>query len=579
VGEVAAGGRGRRRIPPAQRRDDAASQLDRLERLRSEYGGDAAQQKLALLRGLERRALGAAQVLRLHEVLCFLRAYPDDARVLEQVERMLAGFDRRRDLRRHRAALANSGIAGTEIRFRFFAPMARWLARRWPSRLTITWNEFENRGLLERLLPLIAHFAGSPALDEYALTVRQWIRTLGSRSGTDAAFLIRAFERLRMDAFAREILYDELDVPIILKPALGTPSRTRARLAPSRVAFQRRPLSRSRPDLSAELRRPPLSIRAVSPRQAQSLIDLAREAMVTRKRDLDVFAYGDPRDVRLVDCGDGLEFACIGAIPERRLLLESVYGYLTLKNAVPIGYVLTASLYRSAEIAYNVFETYRGTEAGLVYGRLLAMTRSMFGADTFMIPPYQLGEGNDEALDSGAWWFYRKLGYAPRDPAAIQIMRGEERAMRSDPAHRSSRATLAKLARANLFFHHGPRRDDALGVMPLPNVGLHALRYVAERFGGDRERATEVCSREAARMLGVAQARLTPGERLAFQRWSPLVMILPGIGRWSLAERRAAAAVIPAKGGRRESDFVLAFDRHRKLRRALVTLAGRAPQT
>ena len=50
-------------------------------------------------------------------------------------------------------------------------------------------------------------------------------------------------------------------------------------------------------------------------------------------------------------------------------------------------------------------------------------------------------------------------------------------------------------------------------------------------------------------------------------------MILPGIERWSAAERRAAAAVIRAKGGRRESDFVLAFDQHRKLRRAIVALA------
>jgi hypothetical protein len=43
--------------------------------------------------------------------------------------------------------------------------------------------------------------------------------------------------------------------------------------------------------------------------------------------------------------------------------------------------------------------------------------------------------------------------------------------------------------------------------------------------------------------------------------------------RWSPAERRALVRVVRAKGGRRESDFVRAFDAHAKLRHALLALA------
>ncbi|MGZ5427147.1 MAG: hypothetical protein ACXWE1_08050, partial [Thermoanaerobaculia bacterium] len=67
------------------------------------------------------------------------------------------------------------------------------------------------------------------------------------------------------------------------------------------------------------------------------------------------------------------------------------------------------------------------------------------------------------------------------------------------------------------------------------------------------------------------------GERLAFRRWAPLVTILPGIARWSRGEKRTLAAVVRAKGGRRESDFVRLFDRHRKLRRAVAALAKSSP--
>ena len=50
---------------------------------------------------------------------------------------MLARFASRADLRAHRTALADSGIAGTAIHFRFFAGQALWLAERWPAQLRL----------------------------------------------------------------------------------------------------------------------------------------------------------------------------------------------------------------------------------------------------------------------------------------------------------------------------------------------------------------------------------------------------------------------------------------------------------
>jgi hypothetical protein len=66
---------------------------------------------------------------------------------------------------------------------------------------------------------------------------------------------------------------------------------------------------------------------------------------------------------------------------------------------------------------------------------------------------------------------------------------------------------------------------------------------------------------------------LSPGERLAWRRWAPLVAVLPGLDRWSLKDRKALARVVLAKGGRRESDFVRTFDAHSRLRTAIRRLA------
>jgi len=556
-------------------RERPARLLRRLERIKSEFGEEVADLKLALLRALDsRRFASPEEVRRLHEVLSFSRAYPDSNDVLQQLEAMLGRFDQRGDLKLVRRALNDTGIAGTDIVYTFFAPTAAWLARRWGRYLSIEWKDVEHQERLRRILPLLALHTEQPGLDEHDFPVRDWLSRLKGPDETDASFLIRRFADLPMPSHVWEVVYEELGLPIRLAPGPGTPSRTRARYDRAPVVFQTRPLRRSRPELPAEILLPPLSIRFLEPTEGQKLIDLAREAMVTRARDLDAFAYADKRDVRMIDCGEGLQFACFGAVPGRRLLLEAVYGFLTLKNGVPIGYSLAGALFNSSEIAYNVFETYRGAEAAWVYGRVLATVRHLFRVDSFTVYPYQLGHENEEGLKSGAWWFYQKLGFRPRDRELLRRMRAELRKMKSNPAHRSSLDTLKRLASKNVYYFLGKPRPEVIGILPLGNAGLAVSRYLAERFGSGRRRASRICAREAAKLLGLTRLDgFEKGERLAWERWSPLVLLLPGVDRWSAEDKRALVEVVRAKGGRRESDFVARFDRHRNLRRALARLA------
>ena len=550
--------------------------LRRLEALRVTFGSAAAGERRAIVTRLAHARLPRpADLLRFHEALLFARAYPDDAATLRVIERALRGFASRADLAAMRGRLEDSGMAGTDIRFRFFAATSLRLATRWPDRLHYDWDAFEDPSRLEELLPLLAAHGETPGLDEWDLGLRGWLaRMKGERTG-DAAFVTRRLADRVRDPFLFEKLNDGVDAPMVLRWGAGGPSRTLARWERSPVVFRAEAPARVRPSLAAEVARAPVRVTPLSRRDGERMIALAAEAMVTRGRDLDVFAYADPADVRMVDCGDGLEFACMGALPERRLLLESVHGFLTLKCGVPAGYVLTSALYGSAEIAYNVFDAFRGAEAGAVYGRVLAMTAHLFGADTFTVYPYQLGgAGNEEGLASGAWWFYRKLGFAPRERTARAIVKREEARMARNPAHRSGRATLVALGEHNVYWHAGARRDDVIGLLPLANIGLAVTDFLAAHHGTEPDRGARRCALDAAARLGAGPTSAwTRGERLAFGRWAPLVLLLPGLERWSAAERRALVAVIRAKGGRRESEFVRRFDAHAKLRAAVVEVA------
>jgi hypothetical protein len=560
------------------RRGSGKAFLKELESVVARYGADSAPVKLGLLRDLEAARLATPrEVERLHEAILFLRAFPDDAAVLEQAERMLQGFDRRPDLRRFRARLADTGIAGTNLQFPFFWYTARWLAEHWPDRLAIVWREFAKRHDLERILPHLLPYCETLTLDHLTYPPRTWLRLLKGKGESEAAFLIRRFEGLDAGSFGRETAYDDLQMPLLLRAGDGTPSRTRTRRAGAGAAvwFQSRPLHAGRPDLAAAARVPPVAVREVDPKEGARLIALAREAMVPRSRDLDAFEKADARDVRVYDMGEGLEFVSLGVVPQRRLMLEAVYGYLTVKNGVPIGYVLASALYGSSEVAYNVFETWRGAESAHIYGRVLAMLHHQFGSTTFAIDPFQLGHDNEEGQKSGAWWFYYKLGFRPRNAGVQRLVRRELARLRRNPRYRSSPATVHRLAAGYMFLHLGRPRADVLGRIGLEHVGLRLTRFLAERYGSARERALAETSREAMRLLGIRSLRgWTRDEQRAGRRWSPLVVALPGIERWPAAARHALASVVRAKGGRRESDFVRLFDRHRLLRRALLRLAA-----
>lgn len=560
-------------------RTGPAAALRALERIQAEYGPGLAARKLGLLRACVRaRFATPRELLRFHESVQWLRAYPDDASVAAAAERIARGFARRADLRRHRAALESSGVAGADVRYPFFADTARWLARKWPRRLELDWDSFDakKQAVLEGRLALITHDAESPAVDESPMDLRDWVGALRRPGETGAAALGRALAALDASPQAKDVLQDELDLPMLLKWGPDGPSRTLARFDGAPAAFHPAPLRRTRPNLWAEIARPPRAITPLSLARGREAVELARRAMITRERDLDAFMYADPRDARLVDCGDGLAFLALGMQPERRLLLESVYGFLTLKNGVPIGYVLTSALFGSSEIAYNVFETYRGGEAAWVYSRVLAMTRAIFGSEVFTIYPYQLGgEGNEEGLKSGAWWFYQKLGFRARDAGVLRRMRRELATMRRRPGHRTSIATLARLAEHNVYLERGPRRRDVMGALRGDRIGLAATRWLSRHVGGDRRAAAPAIADEAAALLGAGAWRGWPaGERHAFRAWAPLLLALPGVGGWSPGERRAAVEVVRAKGGRRESDYVRLLDRHGRLRRGLARLAG-----
>jgi len=550
------------------------TKLERLEMLREKFGATAASEKLALLAELEHKSLGrAADIGRLHEALCFSRAWPDNPKLLATVNRMLKHFSERSDLNRFAGALEDSGIDGTDIRFRFYRVTALWLAQRCGDSLHIDWEQFEAIDRLSRALESLALFSERGALQQYVYDAPDWIERMRSDDETDAVFLSRLFAARGTADAVLDSVYDELDVPFHLSASATTPTRTLEYVRPKVIEYQRHSIERQTVDLRQAAHRP-IRIAAVSRRQAVRLVDLAKSAMVARSRDLDAFAYASADDVMRADCSHGIQIVLIGMLPAKRYLLECEYGYLMLRNGVVVGYGTGTGLFGSCQIAFNLFPTFRGAETTELYASVLATFRSLFDAATFSVDSYQIGADNDEAIDSGAWWFYARMGFRPRDSEAIRLANAELRKAQKK-GYRSSKRTLRRLANYPLYFSLARNRHDVLPMVCTDSISLGVLDYVSQRFGSQREEGSRRCSQELARALGIAAfSAWTADEELMWQRLNPVIAAVADVKKWPKVDRDALAEVIRAKGGVHEKDYVKLFDAHQRLRRAVAAFAA-----
>jgi hypothetical protein len=255
-------------------------------------------------------------------------------------------------------------------------------------------------------------------------------------------------------------------------------------------------------------------------------------------------------------------------IPPRRHALASYYGSLTLRNGVPIGYAQADIVGASAALSFNTFETFRGGEAAHTFTRWLAALRHQFGATSFSIEPYQLGHDNDEAIDSGAWWFYAKFGFRPRDVATLGLMRDEASRVQRRPRHRTRAGMLRRLAQRHLFFDLDPAQPRPL--IALGTLGLHAGAALSARAGSDRGRGVDEASVALQRHCALPSLRGWSGDqREAWQRLAPVLTLLD-LATWRDDERRSLVELIRAKGGRSERDYIARYHAHPRLDAGLL---------
>lgn len=538
---------------------------------------------IKLLDQLDRRRFtDAHELIRFHETLLFMRAYPQSPRHLKRVEAILQTFTKRiQHLQSIDADLSPfsdsevSGIAGTSLTGSFSYAVARWLVARHPSEVTIDWEGYEDSARLGETLPRFIPLLEEESLVEANIPYAAWLRAAHGPRRRELVWLIKRFESLPLMDTEKAELYDSLKLYLHWQPRDFKITRTGMKRKARSIFYHERPLlSRREVSLIEELNGPPLPVKKLSRSEGERVLDMIRDTSTLRFRELHGFTYGDALHVLRVEAGRGVEFFVNGVEAEHRLPLRSYHSGLIVKNGVPIGYTEGIALFERIETGINVYYTFREGESAWLYARIMRMFRQLLGVTVFSIDPYQIGFENEEGIESGAFWFYRKMGFRPVRSEIAKLSTEEERKIATRTAYRTSAKTLRRMSATHMLFELEPSAHKVWDGFHIRNLGLAVGRRMAERFDGDDKKMRRASVSAVEQALGVKTAAWKGLERQAFENLALVLALIPNLSRWTKDEKDAVVRIIQAKVGADEARYLRLLQKHQKLKNEIVRLGS-----
>jgi hypothetical protein len=518
--------------------------IAQLDGLKNQFAPNAAQRVQRLIDQLARKHLNDSDSLfRYHEILLFLRAYPQNASIVRAAENELRDFTKRVSaLREQDVDLSPleepevSGIAGTSVVDTFSFYIVRWLLQRHAAQVALDWEWFEDENRLAETWPRFMPLLEEDAFVEANVPYREWLRAARGRS-SELAWLLERVNKLSHSEKERAELYDSQKLYVRWAPGFNA-SRTGLRVPTRRLFYHRGPLIQRRNiDLNNEVVQPSPPLQKLTLKQGEKALDLAREASTIRYRELYGFTHGDPQYVYRAELGRGVELFLTGLSAEKRLPLRAYHAAMIYKNGVPIGYFEGLSLFERMESGFNLYYTFRDGETAWLYAKTLNVMHHFAGVTAFALDPYQVGYENEEGIESGAFWFYRKLGFRPVRRDALQLTLKEEQKIATRRKYRTPAATLRKLAQSPMIFELNAERRGDWDRFQVRKIGFRAQRQKETHFGA-------------------------------------VLSLIPDWKRWSAAEKQLLSRIVRARTGPEETTYLKLMQRHERLREQIIRLGS-----
>jgi len=530
-----------------------------------------------------KKLLNASLLLKYHDALCFMQAYPDNPEIKDLVDSELAGFADRIEYFKavngdEDDRIEDAGLVDTCIRYPYNYIMSRWLVKKYGNDIDIDWEYYaENeRDPLSGLLNIFALYVENDGIDNEELSTEEWVKSALAEGHTALSWLLKKLERLDASFEVQQYLYENLELMLKWRVGKSRAAMTLAMTNRSVIYYQKRPMKKHRFDLRHIAKSKPPQIKLLSEKEGEKIIETQILALLPRHRELYPTLYANPSEVYLTIPGMGLEIYIVGMNPRNRMPLETNYSGLLIKNGVPIGYAISVLLFERCEIAINVFDAFRSGEASIIFNHFFKVFYHHFGGRAFLMRKWQVGHENEEGLQSGSFWFYYKLGFRSIDADIREFARAEARKIRQDKSYRSDIKTLKKLALSDLLVDLRPKPREPFRELLVSDIGMAVTKMIASDFEGDSQKALMNSRKYLLSALEITGLnKWSDNERFQFERWCPLLALIRDLSDWSKRDKDRLTGIIKAKAAKREKRFIALMQRHEKFQKALTKLTIR----
>lgn len=514
------------------------------------------EQLVALL--FKEPSFSGASLLHLHDTLLFLKAHPTSKEFLMQVEKLFdkTGKQIIRTIRKtgDDGPFDQSGIIGTTVIAMFSYELLMWLTKEFPNDVYLDSfgaTEEKMAAVLGALLPdaLLEHFNEG----EHPSSLI-WLEELaGKDSRKQLQFLLQLISQSGVSLKMAGYIIEQLEVYIKINLS-KLPSRSALKGPARSVYYHKEPILK-KIDLQALLHEPLPPPTPLKEQQKKQLLHTIRFQLISLYRETDPGTSTDINDITFFQLDRGLDIVLLGMDAQHRQPIDAYIGFFAFKNQIPYAYGGTWLLGSMAKIGLNIFSPYRGGESAWFFAQLMRVYYQEFKPDYFVAEPYQIGRNNPEGIESGAFWFYYKLGYRPITATHRKLAEKEYSKLTSKKVKSTSTKILEQLVEEELILSIHEKEDLLKNKFDTLQLSAALHQYIRTKHMGHPQAAIEEAMAAICVELKITDEKQFDLLKQGLEKISIYLQAGGGIKNWTEKEKKWLLQMIEEKSQGTDSQF------------------------
>lgn len=491
--------------------------------------------------------------LQFHQLLIAMMAYPSNKVILkttnETMSKLLMTLNNNTSLA---GKLTGTGLFHTFIECNFSFSKVNYITQYFPNQVSIhsASSSIETQKyILKLILPSVEYSKIHGGEKDIKTRIKAFHI---SKTTTDLEWLIQTILQSSLDYNTQAFLYNQLGIFIQWNVSSEVDSVSFLKGTSQPIYFHTHLLDKKTnlPDIISHQLPTPVKL---SLQEKHQLIHSAKMTLFYLYRETEPFTNSNINDITLFQLNKGISIALFGSTIDKRYSLESYVGYLVLKNNIPVSYGGGWIFGQRCQFGINILEAFRGGESSLIICELLRVYHQHYGATCFVVKPYQFGLHNSEAIKTGAFWFYYKLGFRPENKQLKELALQEEKQKTKNSNYKSTTSTLKQYTKSNLLL--------TLTNTSYPNYDCEILsqritEFINNSFNNDRQKALKYCFDQLIETLKINQ-KFWKKEDIDYAKQAALLFYGHSVTKdWLRKNKKNIILLIQLKSASTELDWV-----------------------